>query len=501
VTALETDTKRGAGDADTVMPARFVTRRRRQFTTVVMLLAADAAALLGATLAATQLRFGSLFAPVSFENTGVDITFWELSLVLSVIWLVFIAAEGLYDIEQLFWGAGELRRVARALALGIVGFILVTFLLKTPGMSRAWTLLSWMLAVLFVWAGRLLVRLILHRARARGALLRRTLIVGSNAEAADLIGVLRSAPETGLVPVGCLAATQADRLALDYTSTHVPVLGSAREIAAVVDSAEIDTVIIATSAFEHDVVSRMIAELRGKNVSIQISSGLFEVLTTRVWVREVAGIPIITVKGVSLSRFNLCVKRVFDIAVASLGVLVGLPLWIAVAMGIVLTSKGPVFYRQERIGQHGKPFRMYKFRSMVADADARLAEVMASNEASGPMFKMRRDPRVTAVGTWMRKFSIDEFPQLINVLKGEMSLVGPRPPLPSEVVQYTEHDWRRLEVPPGMTGLWQVSGRSSLTFAEMVRLDLFYIENWSVPLDVSLILRTIPAVLLTKGAY
>ena len=194
-------------------------------------------------------------------------------------------------------------------------------------------------------------------------------------------------------------------------------------------------------------------------------------------------------------------KRTFDLVVGGLIVLLGTPLWLLIAVGIKLQTPGPVFYRQERIGRDGKPFGMFKFRSMYVDAEARLAEIRAANEATGPLFKMKDDPRVTRIGKWMRKYSIDEFPQLINVLKGEMSLVGPRPPLPSETEQYSDHHWRRMEVLPGMTGLWQVSGRSRLTFDEMVRLDLFYIENWSVGFDMSLILRTIPAVLLARGAY
>jgi lipopolysaccharide/colanic/teichoic acid biosynthesis glycosyltransferase len=178
-----------------------------------------------------------------------------------------------------------------------------------------------------------------------------------------------------------------------------------------------------------------------------------------------------------------------------------MPVWIAVALGIKISSPGPVFYGQERIGRSGRAFKMLKFRSMYVDAEARLSELQEANEASGPLFKMKDDPRVTSIGKWMRKFSVDEFPQLINVLRGEMSLVGPRPPLPREVERYSTHDWRRLEVLPGMTGLWQTSGRSALTFDEMVRLDLFYIENWSVALDMTLILRTVPAVLLARGAY
>jgi lipopolysaccharide/colanic/teichoic acid biosynthesis glycosyltransferase len=176
--------------------------------------------------------------------------------------------------------------------------------------------------------------------------------------------------------------------------------------------------------------------------------------------------------------------------------------WVLLAAAIKLTSPGPVLYRQLRMGGDGKPFGMFKFRSISADAEARLAELEAAgaNEATGPLFKMKDDPRVTAVGRWMRKFSIDEFPQLLNVMHGEMSLVGPRPPLPGET-DATDHHWRRMEVLPGMTGLWQVSGRSRLTFDEMIRLDLFYIENWSVGFDMGLMLRTVPAVLFARGAY
>jgi lipopolysaccharide/colanic/teichoic acid biosynthesis glycosyltransferase len=178
-----------------------------------------------------------------------------------------------------------------------------------------------------------------------------------------------------------------------------------------------------------------------------------------------------------------------------------MPLWLALAAVIKLTSEGPMLYTQERLGKGGVPFQMYKFRSMVDGADQMLNELSSDNEATGPLFKIRSDPRLTPVGRWMRKFSIDEFPQIINVLKGEMSLVGPRPPIPSETIAYTDTCWRRLDVPPGMTGLWQVSGRSALSFDEMVRLDMFYIDNWSVGLDLALLLRTAPAVVSGRGAY
>jgi len=298
-----------------------------------------------------------------------------------------------------------------------------------------------------------------------------------------------------------VASSQAERLELDYCSGDVPVLGAARDIVRIATEQNADTIMIASSAFDHEVLGRIIAELRGVDVDVHISSGLFEVLSSRVLVSEIAGVPLITIKGITLSRTNLLVKRTFDLVVAGLIVLVGSPIWLAIAAAIKLSSPGPVFYGQERVGRDGERFRMLKFRSMHCDAEARLAELVASNEASGPLFKIKDDPRVTSVGRWLRKFSLDEFPQLINVLRGEMSLVGPRPPLPHEVERYTVKDWRRLEVVPGMTGLWQVSGRSKLTFDEMVSLDLFYIENWSVTLDLTLLVRTIPAVVFARGAY
>jgi exopolysaccharide biosynthesis polyprenyl glycosylphosphotransferase len=338
-------------------------------------------------------------------------------------------------------------------------------------------------------------------ARQTGRLLHPTLIVGSNAEAADILRLLKADPSSGLVPTACLASSEADRLGLDFVQGEVPVVGTARELLLAVETHLIDVVVIASSAFEHDVVARMIAELRVADVDVHISSGLFEVLTSRVVVTELAGVPLITVKGISLSRANVLTKRLFDLVIALVVLIVGLPVWLVIAAAIKLGSPGPILYAQTRIGRGGERFGMIKFRSMYSDAEQRLAEVVSANEAKGAMFKMKDDPRVTPVGRWLRKFSLDEFPQILNVIKGEMSLVGPRPPLPREIGAYSAQDWRRLEVVPGMTGLWQVSGRSSLSFDEMVRLDIFYIENWSVGLDITLLFRTIPAVLFARGAY
>jgi exopolysaccharide biosynthesis polyprenyl glycosylphosphotransferase len=467
----------------------------------LVLLASDLVSLSIAGIAATYIRFDDLGVGVALENTDAEVGFLELSLLVVPIWLVFLWAEGLYDLDRLSWGSAEFTRVARALSLGIVGVIVLTYVLKLPGLSRGWLLLYWVLALVLVSLGRAVVRWLTARRHRQGKDLKPTLVVGSNAEAADIIRILKGARSQGLVPVAGLASSQAERLALDFCAPDVPCIGFAREVREVVKANDIDTVIIVSSAFDHDILARMIAELRDVSVDVHISSGLFEVMTRRVLVREIGGVPLITVKGISLSRANLLTKRTFDIIVSAAIVIVGSPFWLFVILSIKLTSPGPIFFGQERVGKNGEHFSMLKFRSMVVDAEAQLAKLQAENEASGPLFKMKDDPRVTSIGRWMRKYSIDEFPQVLNVLKGEMSLVGPRPPLPRETVEYTEYHWRRLEVVPGMTGLWQVSGRSSLTFEEMIRLDVFYIENWSLGLDLSLIARTVPAVVLAKGAY
>lgn len=473
--------------------------RRRRFVT--LLVAVDSVAVFIALMVATWVRFGSGTAFVGFENTDLDIAFWELAVVTVPLWVAFLGLGRMYDLDRLSSGTMELGRVARSLSFGVVALILATYLAKLPGLSRAWTLLAWVFAIGAVVTVRAVVDIVLAVGHRRGRWLHPTLVVGSNSESADIIRVLRASPSTGLVPIGCLSSSLAERLELDYCSEDLPVLGTARELVSVVRDMDVTTVVIASSAFDHDVLARMIAELRNLDIDVHVSSGLFEVLTSRVLVSEIAGVPLITIKGAALSRSKLLVKRVFDLVVASAVLLVGLPLWLLVALAVKLQSPGPIFYGQTRVGRDGARFQMLKFRSMYRDADERLAELQKQNEASGPMFKMKDDPRVTPVGKLIRKFSIDEFPQLLNVMKGEMSLVGPRPPLPHETDRYSKNDWRRLEVVPGMTGLWQVSGRSSLTFEEMVRLDLYYIENWSVALDVNLLFRTVPAMLLARGAY
>ena len=228
---------------------------------------------------------------------------------------------------------------------------------------------------------------------------------------------------------------------------------------------------------------------------------LFQLSLGGVDVEAINGIPLISVKGSALTGFNKTVKRAVDVLIAGMALVLISPLWALIALAIKLDSPGPILFRQERLGLHGKPFTVFKFRSMHLDAEEQLEKLRARNEAAGPLFKIKDDPRRTRVGRFIRRTSLDELPQFINVLRGEMSMVGPRPGLASEVAQYQDWHKKRLAVVPGITGLWQVSGRSELTFDEMVMLDIYYAENWSLGMDLRIMLRTIPQLLFGDGAY
>jgi exopolysaccharide biosynthesis polyprenyl glycosylphosphotransferase len=281
----------------------------------------------------------------------------------------------------------------------------------------------------------------------------------------------------------------------------LPVLGSLEDVARVVEEYDVDELIVTDSDLDAEQLLRLSDEAQRSNVKVRIAAKTTELLTQRSQYVPGQGVPLFELRQPAFAGADWLVKRAFDLSVSVLVVLVGLPLWLAFAAAIKITSAGPVFYRDRRIGLGEREFEMLKFRTMVHDAAERQSELEGSNEVGGALFKIRDDPRVTSVGRVLRRFSLDEIPQVLNVLWGEMSLVGPRP-LPVRDYLLLE-DWhrRRYRVLPGMTGLWQISGRSSLTFDDLVRLDFYYIESWNVWLDITILAKTIPAVLSRRGAY
>jgi len=400
-----------------------------------------------------------------------------------------------YDGKAVGDGAREFQAVMRA---GVAAFVvpaLVAALVQRPLPRVHVAVLAALMTVVGMVARRLLRRS-LHRARRDGWAMSRTLVAGDTDSVHRTIEQLRQATHHGYRVVGICLPAVTDSPPQD----GVPLLGAFADIAQVAYDHQVETVIIAGSELTGDALRRLSWALGRAGADLVVAPGLVEVLGPRVSVRPTVGLALLEVETVPPRR-RLFAKSVLDHALGTAILLAVAPIIGVAALAVRLTSRGPVFFRQRRVGIDGREFTMIKLRSMYADADARKASLRSENDGSGVLFKLRDDPRVTPVGRILRRFSIDELPQLWNVAKGDMSLVGPRPPLPEEVDGYQDQVFRRLHVRPGLTGLWQVSGRSDLSWDESVRLDLRYVDNWSVAMDLLILWKTGRAVVMPKGAY
>jgi exopolysaccharide biosynthesis polyprenyl glycosylphosphotransferase len=322
--------------------------------------------------------------------------------------------------------------------------------------------------------------------------------VGHAAAVADLIATLHRDTYHGLAVVGACVVGEGAKQEIG----GVPVFGGPNNVPSAVEFSGADTVAVLTCPEMNGFRLREMAwKLEETGTDLYLAPALLDVAGPRTTIRPVAGLPLLHVDHPELSGPKVLLKAAFDRAMAALALILLAPMFAAIAIAIRVDDRGPVFFRQTRVGKDGRTFGVYKFRTMVVDAEQRKAELEALNEGSGVLFKIRQDPRVTRAGNWLRRWSLDELPQLINVVAGDMSLVGPRPALPAEAVRYGEHMRRRLVVKPGITGLWQVSGRSDLPWEEAVRLDLRYVENWSFALDLQILWKTWSAVVRGSGAY
>ena len=418
-----------------------------------------------------------------------------------VLWLLAIAGAGGYQIRHLGVGAEEYRRICTATfrAFAVLALLGYATHLVLP---RSFIVLAAPLGTLLLLAGRWTLRRSVVRARDDGRCLHRVLVVGGRAESAQLVDRLKQEPAAGFRPVAvCLPPGRpAAGGARTGPPVHgVPVLGIPAEAAAVAAAVQADVVAVAPGPSIGAAAVRDLAwSLEGSGVDLVVSPTLTDVAGPRIEMRPVSGLPLLYVDEPRLPAGRHLVKTVIDFVGAGVGLLLLAPFLLVIALAIRLSSPGPALFRQARIGRGGQTFQVLKFRTMYCDAEARLGELR--NDADGLLFKVRDDPRITPFGRWLRRTSIDELPQLGNVLLGQMSLVGPRP-LPVRDCDVIGHARRRLLVRPGITGLWQVSGRSDVTWEEAVRLDLNYVENWSVSLDLLILLRTVNVVLRRRGAY
>lgn len=413
-------------------------------------------------------------------------------------WMACIFFGGGYASNVFDAGTDEYKRVMRGsvLTAGLVG--VGCFLAKFP-LSRGFFLLTFAIGIPLLVLGRVVLRRAVQSARARGSLLHRVLIAGAPGHVDEIAHVLRRETWLGYQVVGALTPAH---FVHEETPAGVPVLGNSDDAISVVADSDADIVFFAGGAFgSASQMRRIVWDLANHAVQVVVAPSVTDVSADRIRVRPVGGLPLMHLdppRATDASRWG---KRLFDVA-GSLTLLVLLsPLFLLATLYIKLHDRGPVLFRQIRVSRHGEEFSCLKFRSMVPDAEERLAQLHQEVGHDSGLFKMREDPRVTKPGRWLRRYSIDELPQLINVLRGEMSLVGPRPPLPSEVAKYDDDTGRRMHVRPGLTGLWQVSGRSDLSWEETVRLDLYYVDNWSMLQDLNILGKTLGAVFRSRGAY
>ncbi|TKK80523.1 sugar transferase [Kribbella jiaozuonensis] len=461
--------------------ARWVAKYRRAS------LAADlGAGVIGAALALVA-RFGA----------SINLGYFVLGALLPITWVACVALQRGYETRYFGTGPEEFRSIIRA-AVALTAVVAITSYATKSEVARGFVILAVPTTCIAAMVGRWFLHRQISWRRFAGRCMRRVLVVGRNDQVMTLTRHLEERPADGYVVVAsCLPRGDV------FEDAEFERLGRTEmDILAGVDQFDVEVVAVAADPeLAGHSLRKLSWALEQRGVELIVSPGIVEVAGPRISIRPVAGLSLLHLERPSVSGGPHMLKSIFDRVVGCLLLLGVSPILLVTALLVKLTSRGPVLFRQTRVGRGGVEFKMLKFRTMVADAEARKAELHALNEGNGILFKMRDDPRITRVGKYLRRFSIDELPQLMNVLRGEMSLVGPRPPLPAEVAQYAIDDARRMLVKPGLTGLWQVSGRSDLTWEESMRLDLRYADNWSIALDLLILWKTARAVLGSDGAY
>ena len=419
-----------------------------------------------------------------------------VEVAMTAIMMVTYALKGTYRLPKGSSWLTEASSILSSTSIGVMVLFAAVSMFRYPASSRLLFIYLWLLAVVLVSGVRLLHRLETIALRKRGVGIERILVVGGG-------NVLGRRIMHSIVTERSLVAQVIGFVDLDPCDDfgRFRYLGSVTDVPLIVEEQLVDTIVIALPAASHDQVLGIMDHCQRRGVKFRVVPDLYQMRLHRVDADTINGIPLIAVSESRIRGWNLLLKRLMDVSLAVLTLTMLSPVLGLIAMAIKLDSEGPVLFRQTRTGKDGHPFTLYKYRSMKQDAEKDLPLLWEHNEVTGPIFKIRDDPRMTRVGKWIRRASLDELPQLVNVVKGEMSLVGPRPPLPREVDKYEDWHLKRLDAPPGITGLWQVSGRSEIPFDEMVMLDIYYIENWSLGLDLTILLRTIPAVLTGGGAF
>jgi exopolysaccharide biosynthesis polyprenyl glycosylphosphotransferase len=443
-----------------------------------------------------RYRLG-LFVAVDPGNYVEHDVYIPLQVTLSLVFTVIVVMRGLYRVPRAASALDDLSSIFTAAGLAVMLVFAGSTFVRYPAESRLTLIFAWALITVLVVLARanwLWILGVLHLRYGIGV--ERTLVVGDNNVGRMIMQALAGRPYLGYEVAGFLSTGNGEHFG------RFRNLGTPDELGRVISQERIAQVVIALPSASHEAIMRIVDHCRRDGVQFRLVPDLYEVSLGRLDLDTVSGIPLIGLKNPAIHGVNFLAKRLIDMTMALIALILFSWLFLLVALLIWIEDRGcSPLYGQERVGRGGRPFTMQKFRSMRPGADRQLTDLLDQNEAEGPIFKMRDDPRRTRIGAFLRRWSIDEWPQLWNVVKGDMSLVGPRPATPREVAQYEEWQLHRLDALPGITGLWQVSGRSELGFSEQVLMDIMYIENWSLGLDLRILLRTIPAVLGGKGAF
>jgi exopolysaccharide biosynthesis polyprenyl glycosylphosphotransferase len=501
-------TKPEAGSV-TLNPADVINSIRRNSHTKLRairigLLAADTFVIGMAFMLAYSIRFGDLTAGV-FDPQGFSdrVYYSGFAYLLIPIWIVLFYTFRMYDASTLFGGLQEYANAFNACTAGIMLVVLAAYLDTSLLVSRGWVLIAWVSSVLFIFLERFTARRLVYFLRRRGHFTAPAYIVGANDEGIAIAEQLLSSPAAGVNIIGFLDDTiHPGEEVLPGIMVHGPTSRAEK----LCDRFGVERLIVATSGIQRDNLLEMFRRfVNSTDVTMWLSSGMYEILTTGVKVQDVGSVPMVSVNRVRLTGLNTIAKLAMDYVGATIGLILLSPLFLGIYLWMRFNDRGPVFYRRRVVGVGGKEFDAFKFRTMVINSREVLADLLArdpeAREEWNQYFKLKNDPRITKIGGILRKYSIDEFPQLINVLRGEMSLVGPRMITMEEVEKYGRWGLNLHTVKPGITGLWQVTGRSELTYEERVRLDMRYIRNYSIWLDIQIVIQTIPAVVFGTGAY
>lgn len=467
--------------------------RRKDFLIPLLTVLSDAVAIEAAFLFSYWLRFFSPFTelfPVELGIPPLDAYVYG-SLVVIPVWLLLFNSRSMYSPRRALYFSDEFFAIVRLVVIGMLIVMSAAFFYRAFSYSRLVFAMLGVFSAGFIAAGRYALLKFEQQWYTRGKDLKRVLIVGTNAFAARVYQTLSQNPRLGYAVVGYCTANGAGEL----EQLNAQPLGSIRDVPDLIRSQSIDIVLVALNDTEHAKLYDMVKECEGLNTDIFMVPDTLELMTSQVRIKEIEGIPFLKIKAVPMTTWNHIMKRTFDLVVASVVLILASPILLLICLLIKLDSKGPVLYLQERVGLDGKPFNVLKFRTMRAEAE----------KETGPVWARKDDPRVTRIGRFLRRFSLDELPQLMNVLKGEMSLVGPRPERPHFVEQFKKEIPKYLDrhrVKTGMTGWAQVNGlRGNAPIEERTKYDLYYIENWSLVFDLKIILKTIRAVLFGKDAY